>query len=96
MSRNHKTRNIVALILIIIFVLLLLCRDKIIQTVTNAVSQKSVQETENLQGEGSLLVTGQGQNLYYVFNAATGEKIDFTKTGAELVLPAGKYKVRLH
>jgi len=80
------------MILIIILILLLLCRDKIIQSVTQAIKPGTV---EALHGDGSLLVKGQGQDLYYVFKAESGEKVDFTRTGKEMSLPAGKYKVTL-
>jgi len=92
MSKKRETRNIVALILIIILIMLLLCRDKIVQTINQTIHPKS---SEVLQGEGSLLVAGQGHALYYVFHAESGEKVDFTRTGSEMPLPAGKYKVTL-
>ncbi len=48
------------------------------------------------KGEGTLLVSGHGHDLYHVFDAKSGEKIDFTSTGNEMILTSGKYIVKLH
>lgn len=84
-SRGSKKvgRFAVILVLIIVLALLAICfKDQIF--------------TSGFKGEGSLLVTGQGKDLYYVFSAKDNRKIDFTSTGKTIVLPAGHYKITLH
>jgi hypothetical protein len=44
----------------------------------------------------SVVVLGTGQDLYYVFDAKGEQKIDFTGTNKEIVLPPGTYTVSLH
>lgn len=48
------------------------------------------------QGEGTLVVTGTGQDLYHVFNEKSGDKVNFTSTGSSMILPAGNYRLELH
>lgn len=74
---------LIILIIVVILALLALCfREHIFTSDTGA--------------EGSLLVTGQGKDLYYVYTLKDNQKIDFTSTGNTMALPAGEYQVTLH
>lgn len=78
----HFGHIIIILILIIIAMLAFCFRDRIFTT--------------GSPGEGSLLVTGQGVDMYYVFGAKDNQKINFTYTGRTMNLPAGHYRVILN
>ncbi len=80
---KSKANLLVILIIIIILALLVICfKDRIF--------------TSDTKAEGSLLVTGKGTDLYYVYNSKDNQKIDFISTGKTMSLPVGKYKVTLH
>ena len=83
-KKTKKSRGLlVVLFIIVILAVLVICfKDRIFISDTEA--------------EGSLLVTGQGKNLYYVYDVKDNKKVGFTSTGQTMSLPAGKYKVALH
>jgi hypothetical protein len=45
---------------------------------------------------GTIMVAGNGADLYYVFDETGKQKVGFTKTGAPLTLPPGTYTVSLN
>lgn len=82
MVRKHVFQVIIVILLVVIVLLMWCFRDRLFQ--------------EKLKGEGTIMVKGSGKDLYYVYRAEDGEKVNFTSTGKPLTLPAGKYRVQLN
>ena len=80
---SRSSRWVKTILIIILIAILVLCfKDRILMT--------------GLSGEGSLLVTGHGKSMYYVYSKEDDQRINFKYTGKTMTLPAGHYKVTLH
>ena len=53
-------------------------------------------DSQKSEAEGTLVVTGTGDDLYYVFDSTGTQKAGFAKTNSEMTLPAGTHLVTLN
>jgi hypothetical protein len=74
-------RIILVLIILVIVVLAVCYRDRIFKA--------------GLSGEGTLLVTGKSGTLYYVYDEAGIQRLNFTSVGRETELLPGTYQVQV-
>ena len=97
---DHQKRSV--LLAVIVLVILLLVSTAIAvrscgppQPLPTA-SPSGPPAAQEPEGEGALVVSGTGDDLYYVFDSTGHEKVGFTRTNSEMPLPAGAYVVALN
>ena len=91
---NVKKAIYLALLLLLVGVVVMIIMHTL-GTKTNEMVHKWESKTQE-KGEGTVMVKGIGQDLYFVFDKKGEEKIGFKTTGEKLELPAGIYNVGLN
>jgi hypothetical protein len=96
--RNKHTRLVLILVIfLVVIVAALIFGLNLFRTwCGRGDTAQTTSSTDKSAAPCSVVVSGTGHDLYYVFDAKGEQKINFTGTNKEIALPPGTYTVSLH